>query len=133
MIFFDQQIPHTYKGDYIVLLENLKEIFFPKKRWIHRKIHSHGLKKALQNCKKVCVLDTGSAMELNENLDVHEDKIRTISGFFPSYDIMVQSPLKIDVKLKHNLKSDYLIYDSGNEVHNNFERILKALKTLRER
>ena len=32
MVFFDHHIPHGYKGDFIVLLESLKEVFFPKKR-----------------------------------------------------------------------------------------------------
>lgn len=133
MIFFDHHIPAWYTGRYIVLLESLKEVFFPKKRWIQRKIFSHKLKKAIAKSQKVLVLDSGSAMELNENLNIHEDKIAKIPWFFPKYSITKDSPVAIDVKTKHNLRGEYLIYDSGNEMHNNFERILKTLHTLKQK
>lgn len=72
-------------------------------------------------------------MELNENLNVHEDKIGKIPGFFPKYSLTPLPPVSIDVKAKHNLRGEYLIYDSGNEMHNNFERILKTIHTLKEK
>jgi len=133
MVFFDHHIPHGYNGEYIIVLENLKEVFFPKKKWIQRKIHSYKLSRAIAKAKKVLVLDGGSAMELNERLNIHEDKIEKIHGFFPEYKIPEELNLKLDIKAKHNLRSNYLIYDSGNEVHNNFERILKTLKKLKEK
>lgn len=132
MIFFDYHIPHGYKWDYIVLLESLKEVFFPKKQWLHRKIYSYKLKKAIEKSKSVMTLDGGTALELNERLNVPEDKISRIHGFFPGYNLDSNSPLEIDIKVKHNLKWEYLIYDSGNEVHNNFERILKTVKLLKD-
>lgn len=133
MIFFDHHIPAWYQGKYIVFLESLKEVFFPKKRWIHRKIYSYKLRKVLEKCQSVISLDRGTAMELNENLNIHEDKIRSIPWFFPKYEIQNTSPVHIDIKKKHNLTHEYLIYDSGNEVHNNFERILKTIKKLSEK
>jgi len=132
MIFFDHHIPHGYTGEYIVLLESLKEVFFPKKQWLHRKIYSYKLKKAIEKSKQVLALDWGTAMELNERLNVPDEKIWRISGFFPSYKTEHDSPITLDVKTKHNLKWEYLIYDSWNEVHNNFERILKTLKLPKE-
>ena len=132
MIFFDQHVPVGYKGEYVVILESLKEVFFPKKQWLHRHIYTWKLKRVLAKAQKVYVLDTASAMELNEQLDISEEKIGVIPGFFPKYQTPGEQ-LQIDIKLKHNLRGDYLIYDSGNEVHNNFERILKALKILKEK
>ncbi len=132
MIFFDHHIPHGYKGEYIVLIESLKEVFFPKNQWLHRKIYSYKLKKAIGKSQKVLVLDGGSALELNERLNVVEDRIEKIHGFFPVYQNTSHSPITVDVKTKHNLRWDYLIYDSGNEVHNNFERILKTLMKLKD-
>lgn len=132
MIFFDHHIPHGYKWEYIVLLESLKEVFFPKKQWLHRKMYSYKLSKAIEKSKQVLTLDTGTALELNERLNIPEDKISRIHGFFPQYSIDSNSPIQIDVKTKHNLKGEYLIYDSGNEVHNNFERILKTIKLLKD-
>lgn len=132
MIFFDHHIPHGYSWDFIVLLESLKEVFFPKKQWLYRKIYSYKLKKAIEKSKQVLTLDMNTALELNERLNVAEEKISHIPGFFPKYEIDTNSPINIDVKAKHNLKWEYLIYDSGNEVHNNFERILKTISLLKE-
>ncbi len=133
MIFFDHHIPYGYKGDFIVFIENLKEVFFPKKKWLARKIYRYKLQKAIEKAKKVLVMDTGTALELNEQLNISEDAIEKIPGFFPKYTIPENRTLQnIDIKTKHNLRWDYLIYDSGNELHNNFERILKTLKNLKE-
>ena len=132
MLFFDQHIPFGYKGNYFVILESLKEVFFPKKQWFHRHIFQWKLKKAIEKSQKVLVLDGGSAMELNEQLNVSEEKIGQIPGFFPKY-VLPGAQLNIDIKIKHNLRGEYLIYDSGNEIHNNFERILKALKNLKDK
>lgn len=132
MIFFDHHIPHGYTWNYIVLLESLKEVFFPKKQWLHRKIYSYKLKRAIEKSQWVLTLDGGTALELNEGLNVVEDKIWKVPGFFPQYATESNSPIQIDVKSKHNLKGEYLIYDSGNEVHNNFERILKTIKLLQD-
>lgn len=132
MIFFDSHIPFGYKWEYIVLLQDLKELFFPKKKWLQRKIYSLRLSRAIAKSKNVLVLDTGSAMELNENLNITEDKIATVPWFFPLYSIGWNIPLTLNIKSKLNLRWEYIIYDSGNELHNNFERILKALKNLKD-
>jgi len=132
MIFFDYNIPTRYSWEYSIVLEGLKEIFFPKKQWIHRKIHSYKLTKAIEKSKNIIALDGGTALELNERLNVAENKIRKIDGFFPMYSINSNPVTHSDIKTKHNLRWEYLIYDSGNEVHNNFERILKTIKKLKD-
>lgn len=131
MIFFDHYIPHGYSGEYIVMIENLKEVFFPKKKYFARKAFTHTLKKAIKHCQKVLVMDSGSAMELNENLNVSEEKIKKVHGFFPKYTLQ-DSDFHIDIKTKHNLRWEYLIYDSWNELHHNFERILRVIAKLKE-
>jgi hypothetical protein len=132
MIFFDEHVPVGYKGQYIVILESLKEVFFPKHEWLHRHLYAWKLKKTIAKAQKVYVLDGESAMELNEQLNISEEKIGIIPGFFPRYQSL-GTQLEIDIKIKHNLRGDYLIYDSGNEVHNNFDRILKALKITKDK
>ena len=132
MIFFTAHIPKNYSGEYILILESLKEVFFPKKDWLGRKIHQYELKRALAKCHKVLALDSSTAIDLNELLDIKDEKIEILPAFFPDYPVEI-SPVTTTIKTRHNLQSDYLIYDSGNEAHNNFERILKMLKTLREK
>lgn len=132
MIFFDYCIPSKFTGEYTIVLEWLKEIFFPKKQWIHRKIHSYKLTRAIEKSKNIIALDGGTALELNERLNVAENKIRKIHGFFPIYETVSKPVVHADIKTKHNLRGEYLIYDSGNEIHNNFERILKTIKKLKD-
>lgn len=85
----------------------------------------------MKHCFKCICLDTHSPLELNEHLNISEESIGHIPGFFPKIHTQKDN-LEIDVRLKHNFKNPYLIYDSGNEVHNNFERILRSLKKLKE-
>lgn len=132
MVFFDHHVPRKYTGEYSIILEWLKEIFFPKKQWLHRKIHSFKLTKAIEKSKNVIALDGATALELNERLNIAENKIRKIHGFFPTYQILDTPVVHADIKTKHNLRGEYLIYDSGNELHNNFERILKTIKKLKD-
>jgi len=132
MVFFDaHSIPHRYTRPYIVILESLKDVFFPKKKWLERKLFTYKLKASMRHCYKCICLDSHSPLELNEHLNISEENIAHIPGFFPKLETQTEN-LEIDVRLKHNLKNHYLIYDSWNEVHNNFERILKSLKKLKE-
>jgi len=133
MIFFDHHIPRGYKWDFYVLIESLKEVFFPKNRWFHRMIYTHKLEKALTKSKKVMVLDGGTALELNERLNIKEDLITRIPAFFPEQQYPNVPEIQTDIKAKHNIRGEYLIYDSWNEVHNNFERILRTIQKLKEK
>jgi len=133
MIFFDHHIPKWYSWEYYMLIESLKEIFFPKKKWLHRKIYTHRLLRAISKSKKVIVLDGGTALELNERLNIKEDLIERIPGFFPELELIKTPEIQVDIKTKHNIRGEYLIYDSGNEIHNNFERILRTIKKLKDR
>ncbi len=132
MLFFDHHIPRGYKGESYIILESLKEVFFPKKKLFHRKVFAQWLAHALRRAKLAISLDPYTANEINEKLDIPEWDIRVIPGFFSKYQ---QSPshITLDIKAKHNLRGDYLIYDSGNELHNNFDRILKTLKKLKDK
>ena len=132
MIFFDiHYVPHRYTRPYMLILESLKDIFFPKKKWLERKLFSYKLRRSIKHCYKYICLDSYSPLELNEHLNIPEDNIGHIPWFFPKLENQCKN-LEIDVKLKHNLEYPYLIYDSGNEVHNNFERILKSIKKLKD-
>lgn len=132
MIFFDIHIPYGLKTEYFVILESLKEVFFPKKKYISRKIYQLQLSKAIEKASKVLVLDHSSSVELNERLDVPEEKIGVIPGFFPSISRVSASLIQTDIAQYHNLRGPYIIYDSGNELHNNFDRILKAIKIIKD-
>ena len=132
MIFFDE---HTsgYKKDYILMLEWLKEVFFPQKWWFAKRSYQNKLQKAIKKAKKIIALDGGTALELNERLNIPEYKIEKIHGFFPRAQRKSANNIPVDIVTKHNLRGKYIIYDSGNEAHNNFERILKTIYKLQEK
>lgn len=131
MVFFWCSVPYGYKRPYIIIMESLKEIFFPRKEWLARKIYTFQLKNAVKNSFKILTLDKYSPLELNDHLNISEDKLADLSWFFPQFQ-KVESPLETDITLKHNLKSPYFLYDSENEIHNNFDIILKSLKHLKD-
>lgn len=131
MLFFGSSVPLGYKRPYIIVMESLKEIFFPRKEWLARKIHTIQLKNAIKNSFQILTLDKHSPLELNDHLNISEEKLGSISWFFPQVPKQ-EIPLDIDIALKHNLKAPYFLYDSWSEVHTNFDIILKSLKYLRE-
>jgi glycosyltransferase involved in cell wall biosynthesis len=130
LICFDVPTPAGYTWDVLLIIESLKEVFFPKKKFISRKLYQHTLQKSIAHSQKAIVMDTQTALELNEQLNVSENKIAKIHWFFPKLPLKTSSSLETDIKLKHNIKWEYLIYDSGNELHHNFERILRAIKKI---
>ncbi len=133
MIFFDHHIPHYFKWNYIVFIESLKEVFFPKKKFFARRSYQFKLQKAIKHAEHVIVMDGGSALELNERLNIPEEKIEKIHGFFPQVTTSDITQMSVDVGAKHNLRWKYFIYDSWNEMHNNFDRILKTIHKLKEK
>lgn len=78
MLFFDSHVAHMYTSNSYVFVENLKEIFFPKKSWIQRKLYLSRLQKSLTKAQKVLCFDIQTALELNEKLDIKEENIAKI-------------------------------------------------------
>lgn len=133
MIFFDHHVPHHYKWEYFIFIESLKEVFFPKKRYFARRTYQYKLQRAIKHSGLVIAMDWWSALELNERLNVPEYKIEKIHWFFPRAVRSNVTEMIVDVATKHDLRGKYLIYDSGNEMHNNFDRILKTIRKLKEK
>ena len=131
VIFFHHQVPLWYKGKYIMILPHLKEVFFPKLWWLEHSLYMYTLHRSLKHAQKAITLDTWTALELNERLNIPEINIAHIPGFFPEKkDEHTEQIIKIDIHAKHNLQGAYLLYDAPHEIHNNFERILKVLKNI---
>jgi len=67
---------------------------------------------SLKSCKKVICFEQNTQLELNERLNIKEEMIEILEPFFlTDYRYEIAETVKIDVKAKYNLKSDYFIYD----------------------
>ena len=133
MVFFDHRVPLFYKEDFIVMIPSLKESFFMGKDFLQREIYNYYMKKTIARAKKIICFEKYTAWELNERLNVNEDKIQIMKPYFDiSWIPNVIEALKIDIKSKHNLSNDYLIYDGGNGPNKNIEKLIKTFGKLQK-
>lgn len=130
-LFFDEKIPFKFSKEYMVFISSLKEIFFPKLGFIEKFFYQKYISNSLRNSQKVICFESNTALELNERLNVPENKIEIIYPFFfserPHIDI---ADIKLDIKAKYNLSHDYILYDAGNDTNSNFERVLSIFEKL---
>ena len=130
-IFFDECIPFGYKKDYIVFIPSLQEVFFPKLGFLKKLLHQKALQWALKNAHDILCFEKNTALELNERLNIKEEKIQVLYPFFISKKPTIDtSDIKLDIKAKYNLTKDFILYDAGNDSNSNFERVLKILQKL---
>ena len=132
MVFFDHRVPLFYKEDFIVVIPSLRESFFMWKDFIAREIYNHYMKKTISRAKKIICFEKFTASELNERLNVDEQKIQIMKPFFHiTPQTALAETVKINIKSKHNLQNDYLIYDGWNGANKNIENLLKTFGKLK--
>ena len=131
VVFFDHRVPLFYKQDFMVMIPSLKESFFMGKDFLAREIYNYYMKKSIERAKKIICFEKNTLLELNERLNVNETKIQIMHPFF---DVVrqenTQTALQIDIKAKHNLSNDYLIYDWGNGTNKNIEKLIQTFEKI---
>jgi len=132
-IFFDEFIPLGFSKEFINIIPDLQEVFFPKLKFIKKYIYQRYLHTTAKKSQKILCFDTNTKRDLNEKVNVREEQISVIPGFFNCEVPEISTPnIKLDIRAKHNIAWEYLIYDSGNDPHHNFERVLKILARLKK-
>ena len=130
-IFFDEKVPFWFKKDFALVIPSLKEIFFPKLWFIERLFYQKYMHYSLKNAEKVICFEKNTAQELNERLNVKENKIHVVHPFFSLEQEKISTDeIKINIKTKYNILGDYILYDAKNDGNSNFERILKIFQKL---
>ncbi len=130
MIFFNEYNPITYKKNYILILKDLKKLFFwPFNNSLEKHIYLKLLNSNLKNAKKIVCFDKQTLTDLNERLNIEEWKIDIIPWFFPIKEQVKKWDITLlDVKKRHSIDWEYIIYDSNDSRTKNLERILLNLK-----
>lgn len=133
MIYFNEYKPLSYTHDYIIFLPTLQKLFFWPFNWsfakhYYIKLLSYNLKHA----KKIICFDKQTKSDLNERFNIEEEKIDIIRWFFPVKENPIKENKEVDIKVKHTLNWDYIIYDSNESSVKNLDKVLLSIKKLKE-
>ncbi|MDQ7009118.1 MAG: glycosyltransferase [Candidatus Gracilibacteria bacterium] len=133
MIFFNEKKPLLYKGDYILFIKDLKELHYQEETNLFKKyIKDLFLNISLKNSKKIICFENQTKHELNEKLNIDENKIEILYPFFN----LVQFPsIKIitDIKTKFSIKGEYFIYSGGKGSNKNLSKLIEIISKLNKR
>ncbi|RAL55477.1 hypothetical protein BLD25_04470 [Candidatus Gracilibacteria bacterium GN02-872] len=137
MIFFNHYKPIFYKKDYIILVGDLKDLYysnfsssFEKAKFLYL------LSKNIKNAYKIICLDKITKNELIERFNVKETEINIIDGFFPKrpgydYDYELEE-VSASLATKYDLKNKYFVFSAGDSIEKNYEKLIKVFKRLKE-
>ena len=137
MIFFNHYKPIFYKKDYIILVWDLKDLYysnfsssFEKAKFLYL------LSKNIKNAYKIICLDKITKNELIERFNVKETEISIIDWFFPKrpgydYDYELEE-VSASLATKYDLKNKYFVFSAWDSIEKNYEKLIKVFKRLKE-
>lgn len=133
MIFFDENKPLFYKWSYILFIKDLKELHY----WIKRNsffqfIKDIFLKTSLSNAKKVICFENHTKHELNEKLNIPEEKINILYPFFMLNKIP-STKVITNIKTKFSIKWEYFIYSGWAWNNKNLSKLIEVFQKLNKR
>lgn len=131
VITFNDNFPILYKKKFIQVITSLENLLYPNHE-NSTTFKKHGytniLKNNLKRAEKILCFDDKTKKDINEKLNIDEDKIDIIPAFFSKIEEKkAEIELKIDIKQKHSLNNPYFIYDSGTWTNKNLKRLFEAI------
>lgn len=139
-IFFNHFKPVSYKQDYIILIWDLKDLYYTNFNSSFEKYKFlYLISRNIKNAYKIVCLDKITKDELIERFNVKESSIKIIDWFFPkksSYDYEEKDlDLSIDVNIttKYNIKNKYFIFSAWDSIEKNYEKLIKVWKRLKNK
>lgn len=125
MIFFDENVPMNYNKNFVCIIPTLENLFYTfEKKFFKRYFYQKTLAWSTKHAKKIICFDKATKDELNERINVEDDKMIIIPAFFPFYWLEKKELLPFDIKAKYNIRSEFLIYDAGQWMYKNLDRTL---------
>ena len=130
MIFFNEDKPLRYKWDYIVFVKDLKEIHYEsKKTTLNKFFEGLFLNTSLDNAKKIICFENHTKNELNEKLNIAENKLEIVYPFFTPTAISKEKIIG-NIKTKYSIKWEYFVYSGGNGNNKNLSKLIEVFKKL---
>ncbi len=134
MIFFNHCKPIFYKWYYFTLISTLKEVYYNNfSNYFHKYIFLYLLEKNLKKSNKIICFDKNTSNELIEKFNIKEQSINLIDWFFPNKNLLTSiEDLKINIRIKYDLKNDYFIYSWWEWVEKNYEKLINVFNRLKK-
>lgn len=132
MLFFDIDKPLFYNKKYIVFPGSAMELFYPSKK---TKTSLNKLKfnilydLYLSKASKIITFTEKMREDFNDKLNIKYEKMEVFTP--PLLDFCGENK-EINVRLKYNIKNDYLLYLGNSKPQKNIHKILNSLKEARE-
>lgn len=126
-ITFEQTYPILHKSRTFQIITSLENILYPDlehSKFLKKYSQMLAIKSSLKKSYKIICFSSQTKKEINEKLNISEEKIEVISPFF---EISKPSESKVDIKTKHCLTWDYIIYDSEPGNNKNIKRFLESV------
>lgn len=137
MLFFEPKNMFFYSGKSVLFFQNLKAIFYNSERSpLKRSVELYMYRNALKRAKNIICFDWETSQEINERFDIKEEKIAEIPPFFTPLEIMWEARKDIAtlaVKSRHSITGDFLIYDAGNGIERNIDRLIECIGEINKR
>ncbi len=134
MIFFTHKKPLFYKWNFVLFVPELKELHYQSKRnFLEKFIDDIFLEKALEKARKVICFEQQTKIELNEKLNISENKVEILHPFFTLKKKKLEEWQNIvDVKIKNNIKWEFFVYSCWNWNNKNLDRIIDVFAKLKK-
>lgn len=137
MIFFNYKKPLNYKENYILFVPELTNFHFPEKiNSLKKHMNNFLIQNSINKSKKIICFNKEIYEEINDKLNIDEEKINIIKPFFIKDKKLdseeIKEKLPINIKTKYNINWDYIIYNSGTWTEKNLDRIVEVFKKIKE-
>lgn len=132
MLFFDIEKPLFYNRKYVAFPWWAMELFYPSNRtkWSMNKLKYNILYDLFLNkASKIIVFSEKMKEDFNDKLNIKDEKLKL---FTPPLFKFPESEIDINVKIKHNIKNDYLVYFGNSKPQKNLLKFIFALSEARK-
>jgi glycosyltransferase involved in cell wall biosynthesis len=133
MIFFNEKKPLLYKWKYLLFIKDLKELHYKKQKSnIVEKIENLFLNTSLKDANRVICFDNQTLNELNEKLNISENKLEILYPFFLK-DNVSENEIITNIKTKFSIKWEYFVYSWWNWNNKNLSKLIEVISKLNKR
>jgi len=133
MIFFNEKKPLLYKWNYILFIKDLKNLHYQdNSNSMNLFLEKLFLTNSLKNSKKVICFEQNTKEELNEKLNISEEKIEILYPFF-TLNKVPTTKIITNIKTKFSINWEYFIYSGDNWNNKNLSKLIEVFQKLNKK